>query len=88
LRLILVYTKAYPLHVVLGELFELRPVSATEGLQRLLPVWREAVRALGGRNARLDEARPEPGDDFERCIPNVNKLSSEHFRFQETNCSF
>jgi Helix-turn-helix of DDE superfamily endonuclease/DDE superfamily endonuclease len=52
LLFILVYTKAYPLHVVLGELFELSQASANEGLQRVLPVLREALRALGVRPER------------------------------------
>lgn len=46
LLFILVYTKAYPLQVVLGELFGLSQASANEWLQRLLPVLREALLAL------------------------------------------
>lgn len=46
LLFVLVYTKAYPLQVVLGELFELSQASANEWLQRLLPVLREALTAL------------------------------------------
>lgn len=47
LLFILVYTKTYPLQVVLGELFELSQASANEWLQRLLPVLQEALQALG-----------------------------------------
>ena len=47
LLFILVYTKVYPLQVVLGELFELSQASTNEWLQRLLPVLREALRTLG-----------------------------------------
>jgi DDE superfamily endonuclease/Helix-turn-helix of DDE superfamily endonuclease len=47
LLFILVYTKAYPLQVVLGELFELSQASTNEWLQRLLLVLRDALRALG-----------------------------------------
>jgi hypothetical protein len=46
LLFVLVYTKAYPLQVVLGELFELSQASANEWLQRLLPVLRDAVTTL------------------------------------------
>ena len=52
LLFILVYTKAYPLQVVLGELFELSQASANEWLQRLLPVLREALVALGAMPER------------------------------------
>jgi hypothetical protein len=47
LLFILVYTKTYPLQVVLGELFELSQASANEWVQRLLPVLREALQTLG-----------------------------------------
>ena len=61
LLFVLAYTKAYPLQVVLGELFELSQASANEWLQRLLPVLREALRALGVRPERegLHFARAE-----------------------------
>jgi DDE superfamily endonuclease/Helix-turn-helix of DDE superfamily endonuclease len=52
LLFILVYTKAYPLQVVLGELFELSQASTNEWLQRLLPVLRDALQALGVRPER------------------------------------
>lgn len=60
LLFILVYTKAYPLQVVLGELFELSQASTTEWLQRLLPVLREALQALGVMPERT-------GADFARA---------------------
>jgi hypothetical protein len=47
LLFIVVYTKTYPLQVVLGELFELSQASANEWLQRLLPVLRDALQTLG-----------------------------------------
>jgi|SRR5215831_4407308 len=69
LLFILVYTKAYPLQVVLGELFELSQASANEWLQRLLPVLRDALTALGvmpereGRHfARTERRKREPAD--------------------------
>lgn len=52
LLFILVYTKAYPLQVMLGELFELSQASTNEWLQRLLPVLRDALQALGVRPER------------------------------------
>ena len=63
LLFILVYTKTYPLQVVLGELFELSQASANEWLQRLLPVLRDALQTLGvmperdGRQFALAERR-------------------------------
>lgn len=67
LLFILVYTKAYPLQIVLGELFELSQASANEWVQRLLPVLREALAALGvmpereGQNfARVERRKREP----------------------------
>jgi hypothetical protein len=69
LLFILVYPKAYPLQVVLGALLEVSQASANEWLQRLLPVLREAVRALGGRPeregphfARAERRKQAPGE--------------------------
>ena len=69
LLFILVYTKAYPLQVVLGELFELSQASANEWLQRLLPVLREALMALGvmperegAHFARAERRKQAPAD--------------------------
>jgi hypothetical protein len=47
LLFILVHQKTYPLQVVLGALFGLSQSSANEWVHRLLPILREALRALG-----------------------------------------
>jgi hypothetical protein len=69
LLFILVYQKAYPLQVVMGELFDLSQSSANEWIHRLLPVLRDALAALGvmperdGRQfARSERGKREPSD--------------------------
>ena len=69
LLFILVYQKAYPLQVVMGELFDLSQSSANEWIHRLLPVLRNALTALGvmperdGRQfARSERGKREPSD--------------------------
>ena len=69
LLFVLVYTKAYRLQVVLGELCELSQASANEWRQRLVPVLREALLALGvmpereGRQfARAERRKSERAD--------------------------
>lgn len=47
LLFILVYLKAYPLQVVMGELFGINQSAANQWVHRLLPVVREALTALG-----------------------------------------
>jgi len=47
LLFILVYTKTYPLQVVQGQLFGMSQSSASEWIQRLLPVLAAALEALG-----------------------------------------
>lgn len=47
LLFILVYQKAYPLQVVMGELFDMSQASANEWIHRLLPVLQDALTALG-----------------------------------------
>lgn len=69
LLFILVYQKAYPLQVVLGELFGMGQASANEWIHRLLPVLPEALTAMGvmpereGHNfARSERRQTEPSD--------------------------
>lgn len=47
LLFILVYQKAYPLQVVMGELFGFHQSAANQWIHRLLPVLRDALAALG-----------------------------------------
>ncbi len=69
LLFILVYQKAYPLQVVMGELFEMSQSSANEWLHRLLPVLRDALTAIGvmperegQKFARAERSKREPAD--------------------------
>ena len=48
----LVYLKAYPLQVLLGEVFELSQPQANHWIHRLLPVLQQALKALGVRPDR------------------------------------
>lgn len=48
----LVYLKAYPLQVMLGEVFELSQPSANYWIHHLLPVLQQALKALGVRPER------------------------------------
>ena len=47
LLFILVYLKAYPLQVVMGELFGMNQSAANQQIHRLLPVLRDALTAIG-----------------------------------------
>lgn len=47
LLFILVYQKAYPLQVVMGELFGMNQSAANQWIHRLLPVLRDALTAMG-----------------------------------------
>jgi hypothetical protein len=93
LLFIVVYTKAYRLQVVLGELFATSQASAKEGLQRLLPVLREALTALGvmaeraGQNfARAERRKRERADyimdgtERGRQRPNKPEKQALHYR--------
>lgn len=93
LLFILGYTKADPLQVVLGELFELSPASANEWLQRWLPVLRDALRALGvraertgtpfaraGRRARESAEYSIDGTERRRQRPQKPAKQALHYR--------
>ena len=69
LLFILVYLKAYPLQVVMGELFGMHQSAANQWIHRLLPVLQDALTALGvrperdGRQfAQAERGRAEPAD--------------------------
>lgn len=69
LLFILVYLKAYPLQVVMGELFGISQAAANQWVHRLLPVLRDALTAIGvkpqrdGRKfARAERGRAEVAD--------------------------
>jgi len=69
LLFILVYLKAYPLQVVLGELFGMNQSAANQWIHRLLPVLRDALTAIGvrperdGRKfAQAERGHAEPAD--------------------------
>lgn len=69
LLFILVYLKAYPLQVVMGELFGISQAAANQWVHRLLPVLRDALTAIGvkperdGREfARSERGRAEVAD--------------------------
>jgi DDE superfamily endonuclease len=69
LLFILVYLKTYPLQVVMGELFGMSQAAANQWIHRLLPIIREALRALavmpertGTAFARSERTRGEPKD--------------------------
>ena len=63
LLFILVYLKAYPLQVVMGELFGISQAAANQWVHRLLPVLQAALTALGVRPERdgREFARSERG---------------------------
>lgn len=52
LLFILVYLKAYPLQVVMGELFGVSQAAANQWVHRLLPVLRDALAAIGVKPER------------------------------------
>lgn len=66
LLFILVYLKAYPLQVVMGELFGMNQSAANQQIHRLLPVARQALTAIGvmperdgGQFAQAERRRTE-----------------------------
>lgn len=69
LLFILVYLKAYPLQVVMGELFGISQAAANQWVHRLLPVLQAALTAIGvkperdGRKfAQAESRHTEPAD--------------------------
>ncbi len=69
LLFILVYLKTYPLQVVMGELFGMSQAAANQWIHRLLPILRDALRALdmmpertGAEFAQSEGVRGEPHD--------------------------
>jgi Helix-turn-helix of DDE superfamily endonuclease/DDE superfamily endonuclease len=52
LLFILVYLKAYPLQVVMGELFGINQAAANQWIHRLLPVLQDALTTIGVRPER------------------------------------
>src|SRR5947209_559894 len=72
LLFLLVYLKAYPLQVLLGELFDLSQQGVNYWLHRLLPVLRSALDDLGAlperRPSRLPECLPPSGKEHRLII--------------------
>jgi hypothetical protein len=70
LLFILVYLKAYPLQVVMGELFGVSQAAANQWVHRLLPVLRDALTAIGvqperdGRQFAHSERRHAEAADY------------------------
>jgi len=70
LLFILVYLKAYPLQVVLGELFGMNQSAANQWIHRLLPVLQDALTASGampereGSQFALSERRRAEARDY------------------------
>ncbi len=88
----LVYLKAYPLQILLGEVFELSQSSANTWIHRLLPVLQQALKDLGvqpERNprhfARHERKQGEPldliidGTDRRRQRPKNKAKQDEHY---------
>ncbi len=92
LLLALVYLKAYPLQILLGEVFELSQSSANTWIHRLLPVLQQALKDLGVRPernprqfARRERRQGEPldliidGTDRRRQRPTNKAKQDEHY---------
>lgn len=92
LLFILVYLKTYPLQVVMGELFGMSQAAANQWIHRLLPIIREALRALdvmpertGTAFARSERTRGEPkdyiidGTERRRQRPKEPKKQAVHY---------
>jgi len=88
----LVYLKAYPLQVMLGEVFELSQPSANYWIQHLLPVLQQALKDLGVRPernprqfARHERKQGEPldliidGTERRRQRPKNKAKRDEHY---------
>lgn len=89
----LVYLKAYPLQVLVGEVFELSQPRANYWLHHLLPVLQHALKTLGVRPernprqfARCERQRGEPldliieGTERRRQRPKNKANRDEHYR--------
>lgn len=92
LLFILVYTKTYPLQVVQGQLFGMSQSSASEWIQRLLPVLAAALEALGvlperdgaqvARQERQQGETPDlmvDGVERRRLRPKDAKMQTIHY---------
>ncbi len=88
----LVYLKAYPLQILLGEVFELSQSSANTWIHRLLPVLQQALKDLGvqpernpQRFARRERQQGEPldliidGTDRRRQRPKNKAKQDDHY---------
>ena len=88
----LVYLKAYPLPVLLGEVFELSQASTNSWIHRLLPILQQALKELGvqpERNprkfAQRERRHGEPldliidGTDRRRQRPKNKAKQDEHY---------
>ncbi len=88
----LVYLKAYPLQILLGEVFELSQSSANTWIHRLLPVLQQALKDLGVRPernprqfARHERKQGEPldliidGTDRRRQRPKNKAKQKDHY---------
>ena len=77
LPFILVYTKAYPLQVVQGQLFELSQSSANEWIHFLLPVLAVALDELGvmpeRQGARAAQHEPRQGEAPDLMVDGVER---------------
>ena len=92
LLFILVYTKTYPLQVVQGQLFGMSQSSASEWIQRLLPILVAALGTLGvlperdGAQAARQKRRPGETPDLivdgverRRLRPKDAKMQTIHY---------
>jgi Helix-turn-helix of DDE superfamily endonuclease/DDE superfamily endonuclease len=77
LLFILVYQKAYPLQVVLGELFGITQAAANQWIHRLLPVLREALAALDvmpvRKGSQFAHAERRQGESAEYIIDGTER---------------
>jgi hypothetical protein len=77
LLFILVYTKTYPLQVVQGQLFGMSQSSASEWIQRLLPILAAALEALGvlpeRDGAQVARQKRRPGETPDLVVDGVER---------------
>src|SRR5262249_61905854 len=72
LLFILVYLKQHPSHLLHGRLFGMRQSKATQWIHVLLPVLRNALRALGDAPCRSVEALRQHLGETETLLPAVS----------------